>query len=113
MATHCTVPSDTGHAHLPIFWKDARIVLSPGPGNADFWLEGLARIGDSNGDCTDEKRLQRKLVLACTLDGTRAATGPLRESRKASVLTCLGVTRPLGGTLLEENFDGRTVVWKA
>jgi len=40
--------------------------VPPGPGNADFWHEGLARIGDSNGDCTDEKRLERELVLACT-----------------------------------------------
>ena len=51
-------------APLPICWKEARTDVPSGPGNADLSQEGLARIGGSNGDCTDEKRLEWELVSA-------------------------------------------------
>jgi len=53
---------------LPICWKEARTDVPRGPGNADLSQEGLARIGGSNGDCTDEKRLEWELVSACIAD---------------------------------------------
>ena len=44
--------------------------MPSGLGNTDLSQEGLARIGDSNGVCPDEKRLGWELVLACTNIGT-------------------------------------------
>jgi len=88
-------PLQWGAPHIRICWKEARTDVPSRPGNRRFSHEGLARIGDSNGDCTDEKRLEWELVLACTpnrpLRGHRGRFGSLLKQLESGIFGRMAV----------------------